>query len=143
MRQSAVRINVLRLTALAAFCILFVSAAAASDFDGEKPLLCAITSIMECTPDGTCQTVSIQEVDIPRFLEIGFEKKEISEVGFDPDERRTPILGMEKTEANLILQGAQNGRGWSMTISKEDGEAVISVAGDRTGFVLFGACTPR
>ena len=143
MRQSSVRANVFRLTALAVFVLLFPSAAGAADFDGETPLLCAITAIMECTPNGTCQAVSVQEADIPRFMEIGFEKKEISEVGFDPDERRTPILGMEKTEAHLILQGAQNERGWSMTISREDGEAVISVAGDRTGFVIFGACTPR
>lgn len=143
MKQSSVWAKIFSLIAMATFFTLFGTTAGAADFDGETPLLCAITGIMECSQDGACQEISFEEAGIPRFIEIGFEKKEISEVGIREDERSTPILGMEKTDANLILQGAQNDRGWSMTISKDDGEAVISVAGDRTGFIVFGACTPR
>lgn len=143
MKRLSSMIRVVSIIALVALFSLFASYAAAADFDGSKPLLCAITDIMECPQDGQCREVSIQDANIPRFLEIGFEKKEISEVGFAKEERRTEIKGMEKTETYLMLQGSQNNRGWSMTISQENGEAVISVAGARAGFVVFGACTPR
>jgi hypothetical protein len=36
----------------------------------------------------------------------------------------------------------QNGRGWSMSISGETGDMTLTVAADRAGHVVFGACTP-
>ena len=50
---------------------------------------------------------------------------------------------MTQSEGMLILQGAQNGRGWTINITEASGEAVITVSDPLSGFVLFGACTPR
>ena len=80
---------------------------------------------------------------LPRFMEIDFDKKEISEVGDAQDERRTAIQNVTQGEGVLILQGAQNGRGWSLTITEANGDAVATIADPVSGFVLFGACTPR
>jgi hypothetical protein len=119
------------------------SAARATDFDGSRSLLVAIIDVIECQPGGQCENVSPQQARIPRFLEIEFDQKEISEVGDNQEERRTAIQQMTENEDVLILQGSQNGRGWSITISKTSGEAVIAVSDPLSGFVLFGACTPR
>jgi len=117
--------------------------AAAADFDGSKPLLLAIISIVECAPETGCQQVSPVEAGIPRFMEIDFQKMEISEVGEFADERRTPIKTLDKGENILTLQGGENSRAWSAIIKHDSGEAVITVADPHSGFVLFGACTPR
>lgn len=115
----------------------------AADFDGNRPLLMAVIDVIECRPGGNCEKVSPQDAAIPRFLEIDFKKKEISEIGDAKKERRTEIKKITKSEGMLILQGAQNGRGWSATITEASGEAVITVSDPLSGFVLFGACTPR
>jgi hypothetical protein len=128
-----------------AVLVLLVSAhaAGAADFDGSRPLLMAVIDIIECHPGGACEKVTPQEARLPRFIEIDFDKKEISEVGDAQDERRTAIQNSTKGEGVVILQGAQNGRGWSITITEASGDAVATVADPVSGFVLFGACTPR
>ena len=123
--------------------VMAPAAAPASDFDGSRPLLMAVIDVIECRPGGDCEKVSPQDAGIPRFFEIDFKKKEISEIGDAKEERRTEIQNMTTSEGLLILQGAQNGRGWSVTITEASGEAVITVSDPLSGFVLFGACTPR
>jgi len=132
------------ITSLSAFVLLMsASAVKATDFDGSRALLMAVIDIIECHPGGVCEEVTPQEARLPRFLEIDFDKKEISEVGDNQDERRTAIQNITKGEGVLILQGAQNGRGWSLTISEASGDAVAAISDPLSGFVLFGACTPR
>lgn len=117
--------------------------AVAADFDGSRPLIMAIIDVIECHPGGVCETVTPQEARLPRFLEIDVDKKELSEIGDAKEERRTMIQSVTQGEGVLILQGAQNGRGWSITITEASGEAVATVSDPVSGFVLFGACTPR
>jgi hypothetical protein len=127
-----------------AFALLMsASAAQATDFDGSRALLMAVIDITECHPGGVCEGVTPQEASLPRFIEIDFDKKAISEVGDDQDERRTAIQSITKGEGVLILQGAQNGRGWSLTITEASGDAVATISDTQSGFVIFGACTPR
>lgn len=136
--QKAVLSGFLALALLIAPCD-----APAADFDGSRPLLMAVIDVIECHPGGACESVSPQAAGLPRFLEIDFDKQEINEVGDAQDERRTPIETVTKGEGVMILQGAQNGRGWSLTITETTGEAVAAVSDPVSGFVLFGACTPR
>ena len=133
------------LTGSLAVLVLLMAAPAvlAADFDGSRPLLMAVIDIIECHPGGACEKVTPQEARLPRFLEIDFDKKEISEVGDAQDERRTAIQNITQGEGVLMLQGAQNGRGWSLTITEASGDAVATVADPVSGFVIFGACTPR
>jgi hypothetical protein len=39
------------------------------------------------------------------------------------------------------LQGVQAGHGWSMAISRGTGAMSLTIAGDGSGFVVFGTCT--
>ena len=117
--------------------------APAADFDGSRPFLMALIDVIECHPGGECEQVTPQQAGLPRFLEIDIAKKEISEIGEAQEERRTMIQNVTRENGVVILQGAQNGRGWSLTITEATGEAVATVSDPVSGFVLFGACTPR
>ncbi|MCK4838435.1 MAG: hypothetical protein KAS94_06495 [Desulfobulbaceae bacterium] len=43
----------------------------------------------------------------------------------------------------LILQGVENGKGWTLSINETTGKMVLTVSGDEEGFVAFGVCTQR
>ena len=123
--------------------------AQAGDFDGSKELICACMRIIECGPDGECDEVSAEEVGIPNFLRINFEKKTISAPRWGNNRTPSRIENQERIDGKLILQGAEDGIkgvkdgvGWSMAISEETGKMVLTESGDQVGFVVFGACTP-
>jgi hypothetical protein len=53
----------------------------------------------------------------------------------------TKIKNFEHTNGNMLLQGSENGRGWTMVISEETGKVSATVSDDQVGFVIFGAST--
>ncbi len=66
----------------------------AGDFDGSKPLLCAVIETFECGPGGECQRGTAESIDIPQFLKISFEKKAISSTPESGQVRTTKIKNM-------------------------------------------------
>ena len=78
---------------------------------------------------------------IPRFLKINFEKKTISAT---EESRRTDvsvIKNIERVDSRQIIQGAENGRGWTIVISEKTRKMSATVSDEDVGFVVFGACT--
>lgn len=47
---------------------------------------------------------------------------------------------VEVGEAVLVVQGSQNGRGWSLVIDRTTGRMAASVADAEGGFVVAGSC---
>lgn len=130
-----------------AVCCASLSANA-GDFDGSKPLLCALMESAECLPGSGCVTGTADSINLPNFINVDIKKKMITSK--DPvsataegKPRKAEIKRMEQIEGLTILQGAQNGRGWSMSISHADGKMTMSASGDNVGFVVQGACTTR
>ena len=122
----------------------------AGSFDGSKTLLCAPQSAVECGPDGSCQQVSPNSVNLPDFFQIDFKAKMISRVVGSENQKGSKIDRMEVLDSKLVLQGAddgvedvRDGLAWSMTIAQDTGKLVASAAGDNEAFVIFGACTER
>jgi hypothetical protein len=115
--------------------------ASAAGFDGSQDLLCAPTDIAECDQSARCERVSPSEVDLPTFLRVDFGKKRLMSLADPP--RETPIETIRKHEGQTILQGAENGRAWSLVIDQATGRLTGSVADDEGAFAVFGACTPR
>ena len=127
---------------------MFSLPALAGDFDGSKPLICAVMDLVECQPGGKCQQVTAEDVGIPHFWKINFKEKKISAIHADGSKRSTTIENFEKIDGKLIIQGAEDGIegvrdgvGWSLAISEETGKTVLTASGDEVGFVIFGACT--
>ena len=114
--------------------------AAAADFDGSRNLLCAPTDLVECGGAGECQRLTAEELNIPQFFTVDFKKKQMSGKLENGEVTTTAIQNVAKHEGRTILQGAENGRAWSMVIGQMTGDMTAAIAGDGTGFVLFGVC---
>ena len=55
--------------------------------------------------------------------------------------RTVGIERMERENGMIVVQGGQEGRGWSATIGEDTGKMTLTASGDRFGFIIFGACT--
>lgn len=108
--------------------------------EGENtPLLCAPGEEIQCENNGECTRGTIQGARLPRFIRVDFATQQLSGV-VEGGKVVTAIKNRQQLDGILILQGAENGRGWSMTINEKSSEMTLTVAGDQVGFVVFGAC---
>jgi len=117
-----------------------LGASLAADFDGSKQLLCVPTDASECSGAGECSRVTVEEINIPKWITVDFKKKALSGTDSDGEAETTAIENVRITEGRTILQGSENGRGWSVTIDQATGDMTAAIAGEGTGFVLFGVC---
>ena len=137
-------VSQLNLVVLVILCLLVTPlSVAAGDFDGSKPLLCAVIDTFECWPDGECQWGKAESINIPQFLRINFKKKIISGTRESGEVRTTKIENMARIDGKLILQGVQSGKAWSMVIMESNGKTTLTASDGQAGFVVFGACTPQ
>ncbi len=124
-----------------AICISMVPYQLASaKYDGSVPLLCAPIQAIECGVGDDCHRGTADSVNIPQFLKIDFEEKII--MAADESEKKAIIKSLEHIDGKMIMQGTQNGRGWTMVISEESGKMSATISNDQVGFVLFDVCTP-
>jgi hypothetical protein len=129
--------------------IIATSTVGAGNFDGTQPLLISVIRVMECTPDGSCREVTPDSIQLPQFLKIDFAKKAIRPAAADDKTPATTIERQEVVDGKLILQGAEDGYekmrdglGWTMAISEDSGQVVLTASGDQVAFVVFGAALP-
>ena len=122
--------------------------ALAGDFDGSKPMICALMDLIECDAGSDCQSKTAEELGLPQFIRINFDEKKISGPPSGGSDKSTPIENLKHIDGKLIIQGAQDGVedvrdgvGWSLAIAEETGKLVLTASGDEAGFVVFGACT--
>jgi hypothetical protein len=125
---------------LVGMAVLLPWNAAAADFDGSKPLICALMGNFECDPDG-CERVTSEGINLPQFIRLDFEGKKISTIREGVQARTTRIEKSYRSEGSFYLQGLENGLAWSLVIAESNGKMVLTMAGDQIGFMIFGACT--
>jgi len=129
----------------AALCLGIVMSPAilAASFDGSKSLICATNEVFECGRSEECLRQTAESVNAPQFIWLDFEKKMALTKRPDGTESEAQIGRVEQSEGQIILQGAQDGTAWSLTIAKDSGKMAASALREGVGFVLFGACTDR
>jgi len=116
------------------------ASSAAGKYDGSKVMLCAVTAVNECTADGKCErTAPKSGNNLPAFLRVDVAGKLLTDN--DGSGRKTEIKVMNVMDGQLMLQGAENGKAWSMVIGSETGGWGGSVVEDDGMFALFGSCT--
>ncbi|MFZ0133488.1 MAG: hypothetical protein WAK95_13195 [Desulfobacterales bacterium] len=127
----------------------FPPAAATDDFDGSRPLLCSMVTVIESTLDNGCSRVTPESVALPQFLKVDFVQKIIRPAGVGDGDRSSVIRRMERLGGKLILQGADEGIrdvresvGWTAAISEATGRFVVTASGEEEAFVVYGACMP-
>jgi hypothetical protein len=117
-----------------------VPASAAGKYDGSKPMLCAVTAVSECTKDGACERSAPQEGNnLPGFVRVDVKAKLLSDN--DGGGRKTAIQSSALVDNLLMLQGAENGKAWSIVIASDSGVFGSSVVEDDGLFAIFGRCT--
>ena len=109
----------------------------AADFDGSKMIICAPVEAMDCSPGAVCERGIPNDIGAPAFIRIDFGKKVV--VG---PKRTSPITSIEKSEAQVLIQGSELGYGWSIAVDQEDGQMSATLTNREGAFVLFGSCTP-
>jgi hypothetical protein len=129
--------------------IIAASAVEAGDFDGTRPLLVSVIRVIECVPDGSCREVTPASVELPQFLKIDFTSKTIRPAAAGDEAPATSIERQEVVDGKLILQGAEDGYekmrdglGWTLAITAETGQVVLTASGDQVAFVVFGVSLP-
>jgi hypothetical protein len=105
---------------------------------GSEDLLCAPSDVAQCDASARCERVSASEVDLPPFVRIRLGKKQL--VSVTTPERVSAIENVREHEGLTILQGAENGRAWSLVIDRASGRLTGSIADGEGSFVLAGAC---
>jgi hypothetical protein len=126
--------NIIRASVLAASAAL-AGPATAGDFDGSRPLICAVAEARDCVSGVDCFGGLPGEFGAPAFIRIDFARKAI--VG---PKRTTPIVHQEKTPQQLLLQGTELGYAWALAIEQPSGRFSASLTNHDGAFVLFGAC---
>jgi hypothetical protein len=117
-------------------------ALAEAAYDGSVPLLCAVIEVFDCQADGDCQRGTAESVNLPQFVKVDFAEKTLSTPEQGERKSITPITHAERVDGNMVLQGVEGGRAWSMVIAKETGKISATVSDHQVGFVVFGACMP-
>ena len=130
-----------RVAAVSAFALLATVAfpaagVRAGQFDGSKPFLCAMTTIMECDGSGRCERRTHEDASAPTFLRF-----DVGTHVLTAGANRRTTFRSTRLDGRLILQGGENGRGWSATINEESGLLAAAVVDDDFTFSIFGACT--
>ncbi len=130
----------IRREALVALALLLSAAggpALAGTLDGTKPLVCTFEGSVACDSDGICGSVEAGDMDLPESIRVDFEGRRLrSEDG----QRSSPIGLKDLSDAVLIAQGNQNGRGWTMTIDRASGHMTGTIAEADGAFIIFGNC---
>lgn len=131
--------------AFACSLVLSPAVAAAAEFDGSSPLLCALSEAMECSPTQDCQRIHPEEVGAPDFFLVDVAAKTVQ--GLGGGGRKSAIRSVTMVDGKIVLQGAEDGvegvrdgLGWSAAITQDQGRLVLSASGEGVAFVVFGAC---
>ncbi len=114
----------------------------AEDKEDLKPMVCAAIETYDCGFGENCKRGSASDIDLPIFLGIDFEKKIITGTMDDGSVRATEIQRMERLAGGIIIQGVQDGLGFSLSYNTATRKITGAVSGDQVGFALFGACKP-
>lgn len=130
----------------AALCVVVAGlgmtwpAAAAGKYDGSAPMICAVTSMVECTADGKCERAAPQGGNnLPTFLRVDVKGGVLT--ANDGSGRKTDIKTSNVVGEQLMLQGVENGKAWNMVIGSGTGRWGGSVVEDDGSFAIFGSCT--
>jgi hypothetical protein len=124
--------------ALAIAAAACAAASQAGDYDGSRPLICATMQAMDCAAGEDCLRGLPTDVGAPTFMRIDFAQKAV--IG---PKRASPVLFMESSGGQLLLQGHELGFGWTIALDQDSGQMSATLV-DRDGaYVLFGACTTQ
>ena len=128
--------------ALGLFAIA-VPVARADDLTGQSRFLCSAMQTSICYIDGECESGPAWSWDVPQFIEVDLDKKQLSTTKASGESRSSPIVNFKRDEGQIVLQGYENKRAFSFLIDEKTGWATVAIARREVAVTVFGACTPK
>jgi hypothetical protein len=129
--------------------VLMTGPAFSGDFDGLKPITGTVDRLVEVNRQRVIEDLTPDTVGLPGKFIIDFKEKTLRGTPDSLVRRVVRIKRIEHIEDKLILLGADEGMagtssglGWSLSIEKMSGKAVLSAAGSGIAYVAFGTCKP-
>lgn len=126
----------------AAIAAVLPVVAQADNVTGSKHLICASALVTQCYARGECETGPPWKWNMLQFVQLDLDKKTISSMPAAAQQKRSPITTLVREQGQILVQGTENGRAFSMVIVEETGQASLAVALDGITASAFGACTP-
>jgi hypothetical protein len=105
--------------------------------DGSAPMLCALSSVVECSRKGECERSSAEDAGVPPFVRINVQQRVLSSVD---GARTSPIASVQRTNGYLMIQGMQNERVWGAVIEEQTGQMTATVGEHDGAIVMSGMC---
>ena len=133
---------VIRRFALAVMLVPASQAGWADDLTDSSKFLCASVQATMCFENGECVVDVPWNLNIPDFIEVDLEAKQLSTTKASSQNRVTPIEHVKRQDGNIFLQGFEMGRAFSWVIDEETGQLTVAVAFEGISVAVFGACTP-
>lgn len=116
--------------------------AAADDLRGARQLLCSTLQSQLCLSDGECTPVPPAEINVPQFIRLDAKSGTLATTAASGLNRVTTAKSISRSEGQLILQGVELGRAFSLFIDEASGNATFASALDGMSVTVFAACTP-
>lgn len=129
-----------RLTVAALGLVSWTHLAVAGDYDGTKPMVCALLELSSCETGSDCQKETPESANIPRFVYVDAKQGTITGTRPGGQPLSSKIERSNLLGDLLVLQGAEGTISWAINISQSTGKLSFGAVGDGVGFVVFGAC---
>jgi hypothetical protein len=128
---------------LLAAVLLTISAGAAhaGPIHGTAPAICATVETFECVPNGDCIKDSPEAIALPRFIRLDFATKQAVAERISGGPLTAEIMSQRVEAGRVVLQGIQNGNGWSLAVTQETGAMSLAISSDGVGYIVFGSRT--
>jgi hypothetical protein len=128
----------------AAAAALLATGASAEGLDGSRNMVCAAINVVACAEGSGCVQGLAKNFELPEFLFVDVKAKVVRATVESPyKEVDSPIRNSEANRSQFILQGIENGHGWSMSIDRASGRMTTSLSGELVSYLIFGACTAQ
>jgi hypothetical protein len=131
-----------KLYSIAASLILSSAPVLADDLTGATKLLCSSAQAAVCASQGACDVGPPWNLNIPDFIEVDLTAKLLKTTAASGENRKTPILHLEREAGNIYIQGIERQRAFSIVVTEKTGTLTAAVAREDFVVTVFGACTP-
>jgi len=112
----------------------------AEGLDGKTAMICAATTTVVCARGGECVSGTPEAVNLPTFWHVDPVGKVAKSRRPGGEQRTSAIKTVSLEGGSLVLQGSDEGVGWSVSVARDSGKMVLTVGSD-IGYLVFGECT--
>jgi hypothetical protein len=122
--------------------LLAAGSAAADDLTGARNLLCSVVEVHVCRQAEGCGQVLPEDLNLPRFIHVDTRTGKLATTAASGENRETTAATVTRDAGQIILQGVEQGRAFSIFIHESTGLATFAAAAEGRSVSVFAACTP-